>query len=129
MAQQKETAHIAAGRMDLGSPTWARTRDLRINSPSLYQLSYQGTALNYSVLRHPGSIQAGPRSVGRRARRIAFGDMRRGKSQIVKHRPQGEDRRDPKRDRAKPDGVDAGNDRLIQQQSDDGGDLRDRLHL
>lgn len=29
----------------LGSPTWARTRDLRINSPSLYRLSYQGTSL------------------------------------------------------------------------------------
>ena len=27
----------------VGSPTWARTRDLRINSPSLYRLSYQGT--------------------------------------------------------------------------------------
>ncbi len=27
-----------------GSPSWARTSDLRINSPSLYQLSYQGTA-------------------------------------------------------------------------------------
>ncbi|CAM2147929.1 conserved protein of unknown function [Pararobbsia alpina] len=27
-----------------GSPTWARTRDLRINSPALYQLSYRGTA-------------------------------------------------------------------------------------
>lgn len=27
-----------------GSPTWTRTRDLRINSPSLYQLSYQGIA-------------------------------------------------------------------------------------
>jgi hypothetical protein len=26
-----------------GSPTWTRTRDLRINSPSLYQLSYRGT--------------------------------------------------------------------------------------
>src|SRR5205807_2695380 len=26
----------------VGSPTWTRTRDLRINSPSLYQLSYQG---------------------------------------------------------------------------------------
>jgi hypothetical protein len=26
-----------------GSPTWARTRDLRINSPALYQLSYRGT--------------------------------------------------------------------------------------
>ena len=27
----------------LGSPTWARTRDLRINSPALYRLSYRGT--------------------------------------------------------------------------------------
>ena len=28
---------------DAGSPTWARTRDLRINSPALYRLSYRGT--------------------------------------------------------------------------------------
>jgi hypothetical protein len=27
-----------------GSPTWARTRDLRINSPALYRLSYRGTS-------------------------------------------------------------------------------------
>ena len=27
---------------EFGSPTWARTRDLRINSPSLYRLSYRG---------------------------------------------------------------------------------------
>ena len=27
----------------LGSPSWTRTSDLRINSPSLYRLSYQGT--------------------------------------------------------------------------------------
>src|SRR6185437_7348300 len=27
----------------LNSSTWARTRDLRINSPPLYQLSYRGT--------------------------------------------------------------------------------------
>ena len=32
-----------AGLQDyFGSPTWIRTRDLRINSPSLYRLSYQG---------------------------------------------------------------------------------------
>src|SRR5205823_12082010 len=30
------------------SPTRARTWDLRINSPSLYQLSYRGTTCNYS---------------------------------------------------------------------------------
>ncbi len=28
-----------------GSPTWARTRDTRINSPMLYQLSYWGMVL------------------------------------------------------------------------------------
>ena len=28
--------------MFIGSSTWARTRDLRINSPALYQLSYRG---------------------------------------------------------------------------------------
>ena len=42
-APQMETARIAAGRNNAGSPTWARTRDLRINSPALYQLSYRGT--------------------------------------------------------------------------------------
>jgi len=30
-----------------GSPTWARTRDLRINSPSLYRLSYRGMEARY----------------------------------------------------------------------------------
>jgi hydroxymethylpyrimidine/phosphomethylpyrimidine kinase len=35
--------------MRFGSPTWTRTRDLRINSPSLYQLSYQGIALRFCV--------------------------------------------------------------------------------
>jgi hypothetical protein len=28
--------------LEFGSPTWTRTRDLRINSPSLYRLSYRG---------------------------------------------------------------------------------------
>jgi hypothetical protein len=41
--------------MYIGSPTRARTWDLRINSPSLYQLSYRGNdadeALNYSFFR------------------------------------------------------------------------------
>ena len=31
--------------VNCGSPTWARTRDLRINSPSLYRLSYQGISV------------------------------------------------------------------------------------
>jgi hypothetical protein len=30
-----------------GSPSWARTNDLRINSPSLYQLSYRGKEAEY----------------------------------------------------------------------------------
>ena len=37
-----ETAHNSAGRSVSGSPTWARTRDTRINSPLLYRLSYRG---------------------------------------------------------------------------------------
>jgi hypothetical protein len=41
-----------------GSPTWARTRDLRINSPSLYRLSYRGIAFKYSVFR-PTAITEG----------------------------------------------------------------------
>jgi len=39
-----------------GSPTWTRTRDLRINSPSLYRLSYRGKSRDYSsefFLRKP----------------------------------------------------------------------------
>ena len=31
-----------ASRSPTGSPRWIRTTDLRINSPSLYRLSYQG---------------------------------------------------------------------------------------
>jgi len=49
---------IAARLMNLGSPTWARTRDLRINSPSLYRLSYRGTG-------KPANIANWPRAVNR----------------------------------------------------------------
>jgi hypothetical protein len=45
IAEQKKSARIAASRVTTGSPTWARTRDLRINSPSLYRLSYRGIAV------------------------------------------------------------------------------------
>jgi hypothetical protein len=38
---------MAKARVFLGSPTWARTRDLRINSPSLYQLSYRGKDVEF----------------------------------------------------------------------------------
>ena len=37
-----------ANCLNIGSPTRARTWDLRINSPSLYQLSYRGITGNYS---------------------------------------------------------------------------------
>jgi hypothetical protein len=40
-ANEKSPASLL-GFLNSGSPTWTRTRDLRINSPSLYQLSYQG---------------------------------------------------------------------------------------
>ena len=42
---QKTKKSADANRLTLaflGSSTWARTRDLRINSPALYQLSYRG---------------------------------------------------------------------------------------
>ena len=39
---QIKKPRIAARLYLFGSPTWIRTRDLRINSPSLYRLSYQG---------------------------------------------------------------------------------------
>jgi hypothetical protein len=38
---------MAETRVVIGSPTWARTRDLRINSPSLYQLSYRGKGFEF----------------------------------------------------------------------------------
>ena len=34
----------------IGSPTWVRTRDLRINSPSLYRLSYRGMEIGCGAL-------------------------------------------------------------------------------
>ena len=50
-------ARIAAGLQKSGSPTRARTWDLRINSPSLYQLSYQGIEGYSSRRRRFGSIR------------------------------------------------------------------------
>jgi hypothetical protein len=48
--QVKNSGETAGTLAERGSPTWARTRDLRINSPSLYRLSYRGNeALHYSV--------------------------------------------------------------------------------
>jgi hypothetical protein len=39
---ENKKGHVFTWPFNSGSPTWTRTRDLRINSPSLYQLSYQG---------------------------------------------------------------------------------------
>jgi type III restriction enzyme len=45
--RDSEAAKIACG------PTWARTRDLRINSPALYRLSYRGIEpTSISAIRH-----------------------------------------------------------------------------
>lgn len=43
--KSKKPNHLAglSAAIYSGSPTWARTRDLRINSPALYRLSYRGT--------------------------------------------------------------------------------------
>ena len=40
--REKRAGTLAPTLYLSGSPTWIRTRDLRINSPSLYRLSYQG---------------------------------------------------------------------------------------
>ena len=42
--------HISAGLLVFGSSTWARTRDTRINSPLLYQLSYRGIGEGVIIL-------------------------------------------------------------------------------
>src|SRR4051812_20536081 len=50
MRRAKKKARVCGPSLDFFcSPTWARTRDLRINSPALYQLSYRGTACDCSV--------------------------------------------------------------------------------
>ncbi len=45
LLEVKKPLHCYKGFL-FGSSTWARTRDLRINSPALYRLSYRG---KYSV--------------------------------------------------------------------------------
>ena len=45
--RHKKSLSLRIGLYLIGSLTWARTRDKRINSPSLYQLSYQGIARDY----------------------------------------------------------------------------------
>ncbi|CAN0619468.1 protein of unknown function [Burkholderia multivorans] len=49
---EKQKARRMTGLSLFGSPTWARTRDLRINSPALYRLSYRGikTVLRLSTM-------------------------------------------------------------------------------
>ncbi len=47
-ARQSKRKRLArAQAFCFGSPTWARTRDLRINSPVLYQLSYRGKSQRF----------------------------------------------------------------------------------
>ncbi len=41
-AEQEKALQLLEGLGILGSPNWVRTSDLRINSPSLYRLSYRG---------------------------------------------------------------------------------------
>ena len=48
-ANEKGASIARCPFMYSGSPTWTRTRDLRINSPSLYRLSYQGIVFQLSV--------------------------------------------------------------------------------
>ena len=70
--QQSKKPNRWAGLLleSLGSPTWARTRDLRINSPSLYRLSYRGIGepriigmAPYHVKRESAKIPASPHAI------------------------------------------------------------------
>jgi hypothetical protein len=63
---------IAARLFVSGSPTWARTRDLRINSPSLYRLSYRGIGSAHS---RDGGLFGQPSAV---FFHLQFGDMAEG---------------------------------------------------
>ena len=40
--EKRKGRSIRSSLFESGSPSWARTNDLRINSPSLYRLSYRG---------------------------------------------------------------------------------------
>ena len=44
--KEKRKRFLASSFGIFGSPSWARTSDLRINSPSLYRLSYRGVLGN-----------------------------------------------------------------------------------
>jgi hypothetical protein len=54
---------IAETLMDIGSPTRARTWDLRINSPSLYQLSYRGIGEVHILIAWDKLVNAYGRSI------------------------------------------------------------------
>jgi hypothetical protein len=56
-----------------GSPTWTRTRDLRINSPSLYQLSYQG--IDEGAILMIASVLVNTRNVQERRFRCFFANV------------------------------------------------------
>src|SRR5512146_1590654 len=60
----------------VGSPTRARTWDLRINSPSLYRLSYRGTAGNYIRRLQVGLHRQPERARGQRVE-IDVGELER----------------------------------------------------
>ncbi len=66
--KQKAARHLSvAAFVNFGSPSWARTSDLRINSPSLYRLSYQGIVSSFSDPRTRLFVVSGTSSV-RKAR-------------------------------------------------------------
>jgi hypothetical protein len=46
---KQKSPHECGPSKFFGSSTWARTRDLRINSPALYRLSYRGTAVQLDL--------------------------------------------------------------------------------
>src|SRR5512134_4052562 len=93
------TVCLATRPHEYGSPTRARTWDLRINSPSLYQLSYRGTSRLFYFFRNVRvNLRATPRFAP--DSHVGHVHVRRGELQVVEHRPQRQNRCDPQRERA-----------------------------
>jgi len=47
----------------IGSPSWARTNDLRINSPALYRLSYRGSRESRMIVSELDYVKVGAGSI------------------------------------------------------------------
>jgi hypothetical protein len=82
-AERSEPTKSAETRMVIGSPTRARTWDLRINSPSLYQLSYRGTTYYFIVPLPLGSMRMGGATAAREGESHRQASRRRTNDTVI----------------------------------------------